>query len=52
MQEQYPDPVAANALIIGTLRFDRIGQSERRCGIHGDPTGSGRCASCDDEEAG
>lgn len=26
-----------------------VGPGPVRCGIHGDPTGSGRCASCDEE---
>lgn len=38
-------------LEIGGLTFE-LGERERRCGIHGDPTRSGRCPACDAEREG
>lgn len=35
-------------LEVGRLSIP-VGPGPVRCGIHGDPTGSGRCASCDEE---
>lgn len=36
------------SLDLGRYSFD-LGRRPRGCGIHGDPTDSGRCATCDAE---
>mgnify|MGYP001222987541 CR=1 FL=1 len=41
-----PDPPIPALLDVGPLRFN-LADRPRRCGIHGDDTTSGRCATCD-----